>query len=173
MHIHLLVYNQPEAAIPLVLQWDGISKCSARISTKSCMILYIKTVLAFASLCSRDSHFKLEIIYVTPPGSRSWKLFDANRAALRCAESSWDICFLLNRSHTALVYSMDGLTSVVYAAALTSFGHACILRLMKPMVRLALAVKSLMWNAHLRSLLMVTRYLLSFNVTSSTWLCSK
>jgi hypothetical protein len=44
---------------------------------------------------------------------------------------------------------------------------------MKPMVRLALAVKSLMWNAHLRSLLMVTRYLLSFNVTSSTWLCSK
>jgi hypothetical protein len=46
----------------------------------------------------------------------------------------------LNVSHIALAYSMDGLTSVMYAAALTSFGHACMLRLRKPMVRLALAV---------------------------------
>jgi hypothetical protein len=35
------------------------------ISTKLCMILYIRTVLAFAHFCSRDSHFKLEIIDVT------------------------------------------------------------------------------------------------------------
>jgi hypothetical protein len=35
---------------------------------------------------------------------------------------------LLNGSHTAFAYSMDGLTtcSVVYAASLTSFGHAYI-----------------------------------------------
>jgi hypothetical protein len=44
----------------------------------------------------------------------------------------WDIWFLLNGSHTALAYSVDGLTSVVYAASLTSFGHACMLRLRKP-----------------------------------------
>ena len=36
---------------------------------------------------------------------------------------------MLNGSHTALAYSMDGLTSVVCAASLTSFGHACMLRL--------------------------------------------
>jgi hypothetical protein len=52
--------------------------------------------------------------------------------------------FLLNSSHTALAYSMDGLASVVYAASLTTFGHACMLRLRKPMVRLALAVMLLM-----------------------------
>jgi hypothetical protein len=39
---------------------------------------------------------------------------------------------------------MDGLTSVVYAASLTSFGHGCMLCLRKPMVRLALAVMLLM-----------------------------
>jgi len=42
---------------------------------------------------------------------------------------------------------MDGLTSVVYAAAFTSFGHASILRLRKPMVRLALTVILLIWFA--------------------------
>ena len=36
-----------KAATPLVLQSDGISKCSAQISTKLCMILYISKVLAF------------------------------------------------------------------------------------------------------------------------------
>ena len=134
------VYIVLKAAIPLVLLSAGMSRCSAWISTKLCTILYIRTDLAFARLCSSDSHFKLEIIDVTAPGSRSWKLFETNRAALRCTESSWDIWFLLNGSHTALAYSMDGLTSVVYAASLTSFGHACMLRLRKPMVRLALAV---------------------------------
>jgi hypothetical protein len=36
-----------------------------------CMVLYIRTVLAFGRLCSKDSHFKLEIIDVTAPGSLS------------------------------------------------------------------------------------------------------
>jgi len=40
------------------------------------MILYIKTVLALVLLPSNDSHFKLESIYVTTPGSRYWKLFE-------------------------------------------------------------------------------------------------
>ena len=124
-------------------------------------------------LCSRDSHFKLEIIDVTVPGSRTSKLFDTNRAALRCTYSSWDIWFLLNRSHTALAYSMDRLTSVVYATSFTSFGHACLLRLRKSMVRLALAVILRVRFSQLRSLLMVTPiYLLSF-VTLSTWIYSK
>jgi hypothetical protein len=48
-----------------------MSRCSAWISTKLCTILYIRTDLAFARLCSSDSHFKLEIIDVTAPGSRS------------------------------------------------------------------------------------------------------
>jgi hypothetical protein len=64
------VYIVLKAAIPLVLLSDGMSRCSARISTKLCMILYITTDLAFARLCSRDSHFRLEIIDVTAPGSR-------------------------------------------------------------------------------------------------------
>ena len=55
-------------------------------------------------------------------------------------QSKWDIWFLWNGSHTALAYSMDDLTNVVYIAALTSCRHACMLRLRKPMVRLALAV---------------------------------
>jgi hypothetical protein len=38
-------------------------------------------------------------------------------------------------SHTELAYSIDGRTKVVYAAAFTSFGQECILRLRKPMVR--------------------------------------
>jgi hypothetical protein len=64
------VYIVLKAAIPLVLLSDGMNRCSARISTKQCMILCIRTVLAFAHLCSRDSHFKLEIIDLTAPGSR-------------------------------------------------------------------------------------------------------
>jgi hypothetical protein len=52
--------------------------------------------------------------------------------------------FLWNGSHTTLAYSMIDLTSVVYAAALTFFRHACMLRLRKPMVLLALAVMLLM-----------------------------
>ena len=94
--------------IPLVLQSDGMSRCSAGISTKLCMILYIRTVLAFACLCSRDSHFRCT---VSALGSRSWELLETNRAALSCTESSWDIWFLLNESHTALAYSMDGLSN--------------------------------------------------------------
>ena len=65
------VYIALMAAIPLVLQSDGMSRYSARISTKLCMILYISTILAFVRFCSRDSHFKLEIIDVIAPGSRS------------------------------------------------------------------------------------------------------
>jgi hypothetical protein len=61
----------------------------------------IRTDLAFARLCSSDSHFKLGIIDVTAPGSRSWKLFETNRAALRCTESSWDIWFLPSSPGTA------------------------------------------------------------------------
>ena len=38
-----------------------------------------------------------------------------------------------------LAYSIDGLTRVVYAAAFTTLGHECMLRLRKLMVRLALA----------------------------------
>jgi hypothetical protein len=64
------VYIVLKAAIPLVLLSGDMSRCSARISTKLCMILYITTDLAFARLCSRDSHFRLEIIDVTAPGSR-------------------------------------------------------------------------------------------------------
>ena len=101
------VYIVLKAAIPLVLLSAGMSRCSAWISTKLCTILYIRTDLAFARLCSSDSHFKLEIIDVTTPGSRSWKLFETNRASLRCTESSWDIWFLLNGSHTELAYSME------------------------------------------------------------------
>ena len=65
------VYIVLKAAIPLVLLSAGMSRCSAWISTKLCMILYIRTALAFARLCSSDSHFKLEIIEVTAHGSRS------------------------------------------------------------------------------------------------------
>ena len=65
------VYIALKAVIPLVLLSDGMSRCSAWISTKLCMILYIRTALAFARLCSSDSHFKLEIVDVTAPGSRS------------------------------------------------------------------------------------------------------
>ena len=57
--------------MPLVLQSDGMSRRSAQISIKLCMVLYIRTVLAFGRLCSKDSHFKLEIIDVTAPGSLS------------------------------------------------------------------------------------------------------
>ena len=42
------VYIVLKAAIPLALLSDGMSRCSARISTKLCMILYIRTDLAFA-----------------------------------------------------------------------------------------------------------------------------
>jgi hypothetical protein len=48
-----------------------MSRYSAWISTKLCTILYIRTDLVFARLCSSDSHFKLEIIDVTAPSSRS------------------------------------------------------------------------------------------------------
>ena len=65
------VYIVLKAAIPLVLLSAGMSRCSAWISTKLCTILYIRTDLAFSRLCSSDSHFKLEIIDVTAPGSRS------------------------------------------------------------------------------------------------------
>ena len=40
------------------------------------MILYTRTCIALVLLPSRDSHFKLESIDVTTPGSRSWKLFE-------------------------------------------------------------------------------------------------
>ena len=74
-------------------------------------------------------------------------------------------------SHTELAYSIDGRTKVVYAAVFTSFGQECILRLRKPMVRLAFADMLLMWLVKLKSELNVTRrYLLSL-VTSSMWLC--
>ena len=65
------IYIVLKAAIPLVLLSAGMSRCSAWISTKLCTILYIRTDLAFARLCSSDSHFKLEIIDVTAPCSRS------------------------------------------------------------------------------------------------------
>jgi hypothetical protein len=65
------VYIVLTAAFPLVLQSDGMSRCTARISTKLCTILYIRTDLAFVRPCSRDSHFKLETIDVTVPGSLS------------------------------------------------------------------------------------------------------
>ena len=64
-----------KAAIPLVLQSDGLSTLIVDVlhgfQLNYVMILYIRTVLSFARLCSRDSHFKLEIIDVTAPGSRS------------------------------------------------------------------------------------------------------
>jgi hypothetical protein len=115
------VYIVLTAAFPLVLQSDGMSRCTARISTKLCTILYIRTDLAFVRPCSRDSHFKLETIDVTVPGSLSWTLFNANHAALSCIESSWDIWFVLYGSHTALAYPMDSLSSLLLV-----FGHACI-----------------------------------------------
>jgi hypothetical protein len=59
-------------------------------------------------------------------------------------------------SHTELAYSIDGRTKVVYAAAFTSFGQECILRLRKPMVRLAFADMLLMWLFQLKSELNVT-----------------
>ena len=65
------VYIVLKAAIPLVLLSAGMSRYSAWISTKLCTILYIRTDLVFARLCSSDSHFKLEIIDVTAPSSRS------------------------------------------------------------------------------------------------------
>jgi hypothetical protein len=49
-------------------------------------------------------------------------------------------------SHTELAYSIDGRTKVVYVAAFSSFGQECILRLRKPMVRLAFADMLLMNN---------------------------
>jgi hypothetical protein len=64
-----------KAAIPLVLQSDGMSTLIVDVlhgfQLNYVMILYIRTVLSFARLCSRGSHFKLEIIDVTAPGSRS------------------------------------------------------------------------------------------------------
>ena len=80
------------------------------ISTKLCMILYIRTVLAFAHLCSRDSHFKLEIIDVTTPGSRSWKLLVANSAAPRCTESSYK---LKNSFYVDLLWKNENLAQGV------------------------------------------------------------
>jgi hypothetical protein len=65
------LYIVLKATIPLVLLSAGKSRCSAWISTKLCTILYIRTYIAFARLCSSDSHFKLEIIDATAPGSRS------------------------------------------------------------------------------------------------------
>jgi hypothetical protein len=47
------VYIVLKAAIPLVLLSAGMSRCSAWISTKLCTILYIRTDLAFARICSR------------------------------------------------------------------------------------------------------------------------
>jgi hypothetical protein len=42
-------------------------------------------------------------------------------------------------SNARLFTDVDGRTKVVYAAAFTTFGQECILRLRKPMVRLAFA----------------------------------
>jgi hypothetical protein len=56
----------------------------------------------------------------------------------------------------SFAYSIDGHTKVVYAAAFTSFGQECILRLRKPMVRLAFADMLLMWLFQLKSELNVT-----------------
>jgi hypothetical protein len=50
--------------------------------------------------------------------------------------------FRVKGSHTELAYSIDGRTKVVYAAAFTSFGQECILRLRKTMVRLARRAKA-------------------------------
>jgi hypothetical protein len=71
IHSSLYVYIVLKAVTPLVLQSDGISRCSARISTKLCVILFIRTVLVFARVCSRSSHFKLVFIDVTSPVSWS------------------------------------------------------------------------------------------------------
>jgi hypothetical protein len=75
---------------------------------------------------------------VTISNDLSW----ANHTSNITAKANRTIGFLqaLNGSHTVLACSMDGLTNVVYTAALTSCRHACMLRLRKPMVRLALAV---------------------------------
>jgi hypothetical protein len=70
-----------------IITWNSIPpqvRQASRISTKLCMILYIRTVLAFACLCSRDSHFRCT---VSALGSRSWELLETNRAALSCTES--------------------------------------------------------------------------------------
>jgi hypothetical protein len=56
-----------------------------------------------------------------------------------------------NAEKCFLAYSIDGRTKVVYAVAFTSFGQECILRLRKPMVRLAFADMLLMWLFQLKS----------------------
>jgi hypothetical protein len=57
--------------------------------------------------CSSDSHFKLETIDVTVPGSLSWTLFNANHAALSCIESSWDIWFVLYGSQAIINFQFS------------------------------------------------------------------
>jgi hypothetical protein len=49
----------------------------------------------------------------------------------------------------------SSITKVVYAVAFTSFGQECILRLRKPMVRLAFADMLLMWLFQLKSELII------------------
>jgi hypothetical protein len=66
------------------------------------MILYTRTFLAFVLLPSRDSHFKLESIDVTTPGSRSWKLFE-------------HIVLLL------VVHSLVGISSFCYMGPIQQF----------------------------------------------------
>ena len=103
---------------PLVLASVGIGNADG-ISTRLFTILYIITALVFARLCSRDSKLKSEIIAFTEPGSLSYKLLLTNITALRWMESSCIVWFLVKGSHTALAYSIGGLTRVVYATAFT------------------------------------------------------
>jgi hypothetical protein len=67
-----------------------------------------------------------------------------------------------SQSKSNIHVQIDGRIKVVYAAAFTSFGQECILRLRKTMVRLAFADMLLMWLFQLKFELNVTpRYLLA------------
>jgi hypothetical protein len=79
--------------------------------------------------------YKLEVttdgkyLGVTISNDLSW----ATRISNISAKANRTIGFL-RRNHTALAYSIDGLTRVVYAAAFTTLGRECMLRLRKLMV---------------------------------------
>jgi hypothetical protein len=65
------VYIILNAAIPLVLQSDGMSRCSARIWTKLCMTLYISSLLLQALGYTVLCYFK-HLVILTFVTSSTW-----------------------------------------------------------------------------------------------------
>jgi hypothetical protein len=153
---HLITWNTIPPTLRQVnaIAHSRVRMSSAWTSTKLLTILYMNVALALALRCSSDSHCNLEII------NNIHQLEAIQRRAAR---------FVYNNFYdrepgvvTSMISRLQWESLEWRAKARTSFGQECILRLRKPMVRLAFADMLLMWLVQLKSELNVTpRYLLS------------